>query len=326
MFSALLHSSRVRERSPHTIALALQRDLPLSTALCDAAAQPLVGEEVLEDTLVAQLAVAAARYPGLREQPETLVAYVGARLDETKSLLEGLAEVEFADLVLACAAASGDPRAVTLFEEHAMRGVDASLKRRGIADDIIEEAKQNVRERMLVRRADHDPRIVDYNGRGPLRHWLRVAVVREGILLSKREGKQEGVAFDFLSLPTAHDDPEIAFFKRRYRDEYKQAFEAATQKLSSRERALLRQQYLLGMNVDEIGTVYQVHRATAARWVQSAREELFAKARFELSQRLGVARTEIEDIVRMIESQLEVSLTRLLSSRSHQAEPPPRKA
>lgn len=295
----------------------MQPRFPLTAALCAGAALPVPTEGALEDVLTAQIEATVSRYPGLLHAPETWATYVGARLDETKALADALAEVEFADLVLAYAAANGDPRAMTLFEEHGMRGVEASLKRRGIADDVIEEAKQNIRERMLVRGGTHDPRIVDYNGRGPLRHWLRVAVVREGILLSKRTGKQEGVSFDFLALPAASDDPELAFFKQRYRDEYKQAFEVATQQLSSRERALLRQQYLLGMNVDEIGTVYQVHRSTAARWVQSAREELFAKARFELSQRLGVARAEIEDIVRMIESQLEVSLSRLLTTRSH---------
>ena len=264
------------------------------------------------------LATAAALYPGISIDADALVAYVIARLDATKPVAEAIAEVDVSDLVLACAAASGDPRGMVLFEEYGIRGTEAPLKRRGVAEDIIEEAKQNVRERMLVRTLGENgrARIVDYNGRGRLKHWLRVAVLREGIYLAKREGKHEGVSFDFFALAAADDDPEVAYFKRRYRNEYKQAFEAATAKLSSRERALLRQQFLLGMNVDEIGAVYQVHRATAARWVQSARETLFANARLELAHRLGIARAEIEDIVRMIESQLDVSLSRLLSTRS----------
>lgn len=302
----------------------MDRAFPLCTALAStlddtSEENARVRDEGLEDALAAQLAAASLRYPGLTTAPTEVLAYVGARLDTSKAPRDALSEIEFSDLVLACAASRGETAAIVYFEEHGMRGTETSLQRRGVANDVIEEAKQNVRERMLVHTDAQPARILDYNGRGPLKHWLRVAVVREGIYLAKREGKHEPVTFDFLSLPAAGDDPELAFFKRRYRNEYKQAFETATEELSSRERALLRQQYLLGMSVDEIGAIYQVHRATAARWVQAARETLFAKARIALAQRLGVPRTEIEEIVRMIESQLDVSLNRLLTTRSQGA-------
>lgn len=284
----------------------------LSRTIRSSLSAPLPRDEAFRTAL----AEAAVRYPGMAIASELLEAHVASKLDPSKPMAEALAELNVADLAVACAASRGDPKGLSYFEEFGMRGTEASLKRRGVSVDIIDEAKQNVRERMLVRSEDQRPRIVDYNGRGPLKHWLRVAVIREGIYLAKREGKQEGVSFDFIALTAPDDDPELAYFKTRYRTEYKQAFEAAASQLTSRERALLRQQYLLGMNVDEIGVAYQVHRATAARWVQSARDSLFAKARLELASRLGVARPEIEGIVRMIESQLEVSLSRLLTSRS----------
>lgn len=287
---------------------------PLSAALGSYSHDP-ASDDALEKVLLERLTLARERYMGLAIDDAAVLAHIGSRLNREKSALDALCDVDFADLLLARAAASGDSRAIALFEEHAMRGTEAALSRRGISEDVIEEAKQNVREHMLA--AADRPRVLDYNGRSSLKQWLRVAVVREGIHLAKRASKGDPISFEFVTLPAPGDDPELAYFKARYRDEYKQALEFATAELSSRERALLRQHYLLGMNVDEIGIVYQVHRATAARWVQSAREELFAKARFELTRRLGVSRDEIENIVRMIESQLDVSLNRLLATRSH---------
>jgi len=194
-----------------------------------------------------------------------------------------------------------------------MRRAEGSVGRKGVSREVIEEAKQNVRERMLV--GDGQPRILDYNGRGDLKNWLRVAVVREAIYLSKKADKEAPIAYELFAMADPAGDPEIGYFKARYRAEYKSAFESAITQLDARERSLLRQQYVLGMTVDQIGTIYQVHRATAARWVQSAREELLSKARLELAKRTGLSRDELESVVRMIESQLNVSLNRLLAAK-----------
>ena len=220
----------------------------------------------LEDFTAALPAIveeAKAAYPGISLELAPLQAFLVPRLSPDKPLAEALRDVEANDLCLAFAVAAGDPKAVSYFEDALVRGSIAPLKRRGFSQEVIDEAQQIVRERVLF--GGGRPRILDYGGAGPLRAWLRVSVARECVELRKREEKAQGDEFDILALGSEGDDPELAFFKQRYRDEYKQAFEVATQQLSSRERALLRQQYLLGMNVDEIGTVYQVHRSTAAR-------------------------------------------------------------
>jgi RNA polymerase sigma-70 factor (ECF subfamily) len=266
------------------------------------------------ERLAAAVAQARAAFPAIALADEAFVRHLAARADAAKRPLDALAVLRTDDLFLAAACAAGDHEAILRFELEHVRWAERGLTKRGISADAIEEAKQNVRERLLV--GSETAKILDYDGRGDLRQWVRVVLLREAILLSKREKREKRETpdtFDFLSLPDRADDPEIAYFKRRYRAEYKEAFTAALLGLSARERALLRQQYILGLNVDEIGTMYQVHRATAARWVQGARETLLSNARLELAHRLGLARAEIEAIVRMIDSQLEVSLGRILA-------------
>jgi RNA polymerase sigma-70 factor (ECF subfamily) len=266
----------------------------------------------LERDLALLVQKARAIYPGLAVDDATFVRHLGDRIGEAGPA--ELANVNVPDLLLARACARGEHAAILVFEDQCMRRAEGAIARKGVSRDVIEEAKQNVRERMLV--GDGVPRILDYNGKGELKHWLRVAVVREAIYLSKKADRDVGITYELFTVADPTDSPEVNYFKARYRAEYKVAFEAAIAQLGSRERSLLRQQYVLGMTVDQIGTIYQVHRATAARWVQSAREDLLAKARFELGQRTGLSRSELENIVRLIESQLNVSLNRLLSAKT----------
>jgi RNA polymerase sigma-70 factor (ECF subfamily) len=57
-----------------------------------------------------------------------------------------------------------------------------------------------------------------------------------------------------------------------------------------------------------------VHRATAARWLTRAREDLFDGTVAELSQRLNLPAPEIDSVIRIIGSQLDASVTRILRS------------
>jgi hypothetical protein len=55
-----------------------------------------------------------------------------------------------------------------------------------------------------------------------------------------------------------------------------------------------------------------VHRVTAARWLDGARDAFSAAARRALAARLAVDTAEIDGILGAVESQLDVSLRALL--------------
>lgn len=70
-----------------------------------------------------------------------------------------------------------------------------------------------------------------------------------------------------------------------------------------------------GLGIDRIAAIYGVHRATAARWVTAARANLTQAIHKILATELGVAQSGVDDLLPLVESQLELSLERLLRTR-----------
>lgn len=117
-----------------------------------------------------------------------------------------------------------------------------------------------------------------------------------------------------LEAHAPEDDPELAYMKATYRAAFKSAFQEALESLQSRERTLRKQQIVDGLGIDELGALYEVHRATAARWVAAAREKLLLRTWRAFIARVRITSDECESIMRMVRSQLDVSLHRRLAA------------
>jgi RNA polymerase sigma-70 factor (ECF subfamily) len=107
-------------------------------------------------------------------------------------------------------------------------------------------------------------------------------------------------------------DPDHGYLRERYRADVNAAVRAALAGLPDPQRALLRYSVIDGWSVDRIGALYGIHRATAARRVAAAREELGAAIRTKLAARLAISLDEVDSIVRLVQSWIDVSLERLL--------------
>jgi RNA polymerase sigma-70 factor, ECF subfamily len=126
----------------------------------------------------------------------------------------------------------------------------------------------------------------------------------------RREIAVEDSEFFDRMLPI--DDAEISFLRAQYREAVDGALRAALAGLDPRSRALLRYQLIDGWSIDQVGKLYGVHRATAARWLTDAREILGAAIRTELAARLQISPEEVDSIVRLVQSRVDMSLDRLL--------------
>ena len=93
-----------------------------------------------------------------------------------------------------------------------------------------------------------------------------------------------------------------------YRREFELALREAIQVLSDRERTLVRQHFLDGVTIFQLARLHRVHRATAGRWLENARDAILASTRARLMTRLDVPRGEVESIIRLVLSQLELNL------------------
>src|SRR5262249_53613663 len=145
--------------------------------------------------------------------------------------------------------------------------------------DAIAEVKQRIRCRVLV--PDRGPpRILDFSGRGALRAWIRVMAVREALRIA-RQARREGWLDDdseklHAFVAPGHHDGEA---KDQFRCAFAQAFDRALRGLPVRDQNLLRQYVLDGLTIDQLGALYRVHRATAARMLERARQEVLSATR-----------------------------------------------
>ena len=107
--------------------------------------------------------------------------------------------------------------------------------------------------------------------------------------------------------------PEVEYMKRMYSTEFKAAFSAALGELGPREQTLLRYHHVDGLNIDEIGAIYRIHRVTAFRWIEKAKEALVKATLDALRARLEAdPPSELDSVLRMIRSQIHLSLVRHL--------------
>ena len=196
--------------------------------------------------------------------------------------------------------------------------VDIALRPMPDAMSNLSELKQQLRHRLLLSDGDKPPRIAQYSGRGALRSWLRVAAIRCALNHLKRYGRHEvQLEEEVLERRVMPDDPELRQLKARYRAQFKDAFEGALCSLDSKERNLLAYHYLEHLNIDEMGAIYSVHRATVARWLARIRQRLERRTRRNLMERLSVGGEELESIMRLIQSQLDASIERFLLASDH---------
>jgi RNA polymerase sigma-70 factor (ECF subfamily) len=204
-----------------------------------------------------------------------------------------------------------------LFERHCLSIVDAVLSRMtGVNGDIVDEVKQQLRRRLLVAEGG-PPGIVQFSGRGELRRWLKVLAVRQALQLRGRTNREEGATGDRrleeAILPAG--DPRLDYIKRLYQHEFTAAIAQALPMLSDREQTVLRQSFVDGLTIDELGRLHRVHRATAARWIAGAQSRLSAETRLILKRRLNVNGSELSSILRLIRSGLELSMTGIFPAR-----------
>ena len=89
---------------------------------------------------------------------------------------------------------------------------------------------------------------------------------------------------------------------------FKRGFKAALASLSLHDRDLVRRHYLDGLTLDALARLHGTHRATIARQLARIRE-LVDETRRALRAELS-ASSDLEDVLQLIGSKLEASLSR----------------
>jgi RNA polymerase sigma-70 factor, ECF subfamily len=205
---------------------------------------------------------------------------------------------------------SARDRALLLFDRTFIQTLRSGIARRTLSPEQLDELRQRLRVRLLT---GPRPRIASYQGHGPLGAWVRVAAARQALDMSagaRHAAESDGPLAD--ALVSAGVDPEIAAAKRQFQAEFRTALEDSLASLLPREKTLLRMHFIDRLNIDEMGTIFRVHRATVARWLAAIRRQVFARVCEQLSLQLRSSPSEVASLVRLVRSEVEVSVQRLL--------------
>jgi RNA polymerase sigma-70 factor (ECF subfamily) len=264
-------------------------------------AAPVHGSEAI-DLAIASLSDRCPQIASLREDFVAHLARVGSEGD---LCLE--------DLLLAYASAVGHAPAITLLERDFLVPIDRALARKS-PTTWSDDAQQRLRAKLLVG-DDRRPALLEYSGRGPLRNWLRVTATR--VLLTLARGKSPPVEGDALldEFAAADPDPELAYLKQRHRADVRAAIEEAVSSLDPAERTILRYAIVDRLDAGRIARIYGIHRTSAGRRLAEARELLIKRTRSAIRRRLQVSERELDSILAMVRSRVEITFERLLGER-----------
>jgi RNA polymerase sigma-70 factor, ECF subfamily len=271
----------------------------------------------LERRLHEILDACRAAWQALSVPEHEFVRHLAEHLPEEGDLDSCLSRMHCPDLYLACGCAVQDPAALAAFDGKILSQTVPVLQRMGLPTSQIDEVVQVVRAKLLV--ADErgrPPLIASYAGHGALVGWVRTAARRTALSLRRNKDEQIGGGDDDHGLKRIPipADVELDYLKNRYQAEFKQAVEDALATLGAEQLRILRLHYTDGLSIDRIGALLGVHRATAARWIRAASDAVRDETRRLLHARLGLSAAELDSLSRLVQSQLHLSLDRLLQS------------
>lgn len=249
-----------------------------------------------------------------RVAPATFGRFVACRLEPEATVEGSLRALETADLYLACGCIEGVPGAaeafVTRFSPDVQRVAAKFARKRGVpAEDLV----QVVMTRLLLSENETPARLSLYRGTGPLAGFVQVTATRLAINASeKKVDVPEAEEKLFLALASPAGSPETDLDHQRAKGHLRAAFARATAGLTPRDRSILYYSLCDGLSIDVIGRMYAVHRATAARWVQNARDLLVRATREELARELSLPDEALDSLLRGALSRFELSVARCL--------------
>jgi RNA polymerase sigma-70 factor (ECF subfamily) len=264
---------------------------------------------------------ALAENPGIHVELESFARFLVDRLPEPSEGAGLFDHVHAGDLLLAWACIRGDARAHVLFETRF--GPELVTMARGFATEGLEseDLLQAFRMKVLVGDGERSAKLAEYDGQGFLQNWVRVTALRSFIDMQRaaRARSRREEPGSFPSTAPGGVDMELDFLKREYREHFREAFGRALRALDPKDRAMLRHHAAAGLTIDQIAAIYHVHRATAARRVADAKKRFLDLLRADLARATKISEREVDGIMDLIQSQLDVSFGRLLDSTGNDA-------
>jgi len=252
-------------------------------------------------------------WPAFAFDASEFMRYVAPRV-EPDTDDETLAELHIVDMGLVFACLRGEEAALTQLERSYFQRLEPVVARvaPGAADLVLAQ----LRERLLVPGREGGG-LAGYAGKSSLWTWLRVSAVRSAVRAKQRGQRQVPMHDEELErlgvVEALGPGPDVAYEKQRFVSEVRAAVEAAFAQLPARDKTLLMQHYVDGLTTERLGRMHGVHRVSISRRLVRARRSLLVSARTRLIDRLALSSSECDNVMRLVQSQLHITLERVLA-------------
>lgn len=223
-----------------------------------------------------------------------------------------LAAFNVPDLFVAFLALRGEQPAVAEVDRR-LRAACRLVRIGGELDP--EELVQRVRERVLVGGPRSPPRLAAYAAKGALVKWLQ-AVAATTAIDARRSAAARPEADDddaVLAAAAGGQGADGQLADAQSKRAFAKAFKAAVARLPSRERTVMRLRYVDQANLDDIATLYKVHRTTVMRWLEAAHAAVLQETRRAMAEELELSGRALDSLIRGVDLSFADRVSRLLT-------------
>lgn len=215
------------------------------------------------------------------------------------------------DLYLACACVFADPSAIATFDRLYLTRTSPLISAVTLTNDDLAELRQQLRVKLLV---GDSAKIGLYRGQGTLAAWVQVCATRTALNL-KRGRLNQALAgtTPIESLVSQEPNAETLMAAIQNRNALNAALARCLCALTSKEKTLLARFFVDEMNIDQIGVMFDVHRATIARWLAVIRSKILAQVCQKMSADLRASRSEVLSLMGLARSDIDINVGTILA-------------
>jgi RNA polymerase sigma-70 factor, ECF subfamily len=220
-----------------------------------------------------------------------------------------LEQANIRDIYIAAAIVAGDKKAYSAFDSAYLQRTRPSLVKMSLSNSAIDDVFQLVREKLLVGDMGQLPKLATLVGQGNLEALVRVIVVRTGLNF-RRDQKidvqhsEDDTVLDRIVNERPGSSPHTKLAHMQARMLVRKLVGDALRDLEPRDRTILRLHFFHRMSIDELGNLYEVHRATAARWIAKICDQVQQRIRMALEQDPNQRADDMEHFLDLLRSNM----------------------
>lgn len=244
---------------------------------------------------------------------------------DIESVKEFLLQLNLQDLCFSQACAKGDEQAWEEFMQ-LHKGYLQAVARQMVGNETAaEELFDIVLTQLYGLKTEDEVRVSKfsaYSGRGSLKGWLRAVLFQVSVDQHRSQKKfvQPEDGFEKL-LPPVKPSASSSSKSTHYREVTQKAVSTAISQLEPKMKLMLSYYYYDNLTLKQIGQLFDIHEATASRWLQKAQQTVKENVAKILKHEHKFSQAEIEECFSYAAESEDLDLKSLLAEAESERGP-----